>query len=54
MTIEERLARHLSKSAGHSLEALARACDRPYAQAGTAAAMFFSLGALLLMMFLVK
>lgn len=46
--------RRVSGSAGRSLEALARACDRPYEQAGTAAATFFCLGALLLMMILVK
>jgi multicomponent Na+:H+ antiporter subunit D len=46
--------RRVSGAAGHSLAALARACDRPYAQAGTAAATFFCLAAMLLVMFLVR
>lgn len=46
--------RRVSAASGHSLAALARACDRPYAQAGTAAATFFCLAAMLLLMFLVR
>ncbi|MBX3430735.1 MAG: hypothetical protein KF779_14220 [Hyphomonadaceae bacterium] len=46
--------RRMSALVARSIEALARACDRPYGQAGTAAATFLCLGALLLIMFLVR
>lgn len=46
--------RNASRSAGRGLQALAAACDQPYAPASTAAVTFFCLGAVLLMMFLVR
>lgn len=46
--------RDASRSAGRGLEALAAACDRPYAPSSTAAVTFFCLGAVLLVMFLVR
>lgn len=46
--------RRTSSAAGHSLAALASACDRPYVRGAGSAATFFCLGALLLVMFLVR
>lgn len=46
--------RRTSRSAGNSLAALANACDRPYGSSGTAAVTFFCVGAVLLVMFLVR
>lgn len=46
--------RRTSRSAGKSLAALANACDRPYESSGTAAVTFVCLGAVLLVMFLVR
>ncbi|MBL8545608.1 MAG: hypothetical protein JNL81_04045 [Hyphomonadaceae bacterium] len=46
--------RRSSQSAAKSLETLANACDRPYGSSGTAAVTFVCLGAVLLVMFLVR
>lgn len=46
--------RRVSGASGRGLEALAAACDRPYAPSSTAAVTFFCLGAVLLVMFLVR
>lgn len=46
--------RRTSQAAARGLEALAVACDRPYAPSSGAAVTFFCLGAVLLAMFLVR
>lgn len=46
--------RRTSGAAGRGLAALAAACDRPYARSGTAAFTLLTVGAVLLVMFLVR
>lgn len=46
--------RRTTNAAGHGLAALAAACDRPYAPSNAAAVTFFCLGAVLLVMYLVR
>lgn len=46
--------RRTSEAAGRGLASLAAACDRPYAPSGTAAFTFLTVGAVLLVMFLVR
>lgn len=46
--------RRTTNAAGHGLAALAAACDRPYAPSNAAAVTFLCLGAVLLVMFLVR
>lgn len=46
--------RRVSNAAGQGLQTLAAACDRPYAGSSTAAVTFLCVGAVLLVMFLVR